>query len=141
MSDRTRQQRTSRAARGLRPWAMARTACALFAAALASAAAAAPSQVQVPAAERGRALYEARCEQCHDRGVHQRASRTAKSFAELRASVVRWDRQLGALWRADELDAVTRYLNDRYYRYPCPDSVCRSDRAESDRPQGTNLVR
>jgi hypothetical protein len=91
---------------------------------------------QSPDSVRGRTLYDARCDTCHDRGVHQRASRTAKDFAALRASVQRWDRELGAAWRAEEIDAVTRYLNERYYRYPCPTTVCRAERVEA----GTGMV-
>ena len=93
--------------------------------------AATPAPAQSPELARGRALDEVRCDQCHDRSVHQRSSRKAKSFAQVRASVVRWDRQQGgALWRDDEVDLVTRYLNDRYYKFPCPASVCGSDRAQ-----------
>lgn len=87
---------------------------------------------QSPELERGRALYEARCNDCHDRSVHRRDPRAAKTFAEIRSFVVRWDRELGALWRAEELDAVTRYLNQRFYGYPCPASVCGAERAQAD---------
>ena len=83
---------------------------------------------------RGRVLYEARCGACHDRSVHNRAARSAKTFAEVRANVARWDRELGALWRADEIDAVARYLNDTYYRYPCPQAVCGAERAQGGAP-------
>lgn len=79
-------------------------------------------------AAQGRALYETRCGGCHDRSVHARTARSAKSFAQVRAWVVNWDRQTGALWRDDEIDAVTRYLNERYYRFPCPPQVCGTDR-------------
>ncbi len=83
-------------------------------------------------AERGRALYEVRCNDCHDRSVHRRAPRAARTFAEIRSFVVRWDRELGALWRSDDVDAVTRYLNERFYGYPCPASVCGAGRADAD---------
>jgi hypothetical protein len=85
---------------------------------------------QGPELERGRALYEARCDGCHEKSVHQRDSRLAKDFAQVRAAVARWDRETGSIWRPDEVDAVARYLNDRYYRFPCPSSLCRSDRAQ-----------
>lgn len=83
-----------------------------------------PAGVAAAEAAQGRALYETRCGGCHDRSVHGRASRAAKSFDELRGYVVSWDRQTGALWRDDEIDAVTRYLNERYYRFPCPAAIC-----------------
>ena len=89
---------------------------------------------QSPEIGRGRALYEIRCGLCHDRSVHQRDARIAKSFAEIRAAVVRWDRELGAAWRGDEIDAVSRYLNDRYYHYACPRSVCGSERVQLPAP-------
>lgn len=86
-----------------------------------------------PAAQadaRGRALYEERCGGCHDRSVHQRSARSATDFAGVRAAVVRWDREIGALWRGDEIDAVTRYLNERYYQYPCSGPACPAPRAD-----------
>lgn len=77
-----------------------------------------------PAAARGQALYETRCVACHDRSVHRRESRQAGDFDALRREVARWSANAGADWRADEIDAVSGYLNDRYYRFPCPASVC-----------------
>ncbi len=95
----------------------------LGAALLVAAAPAAAQQVDA------RALYESRCRACHERSVHSRAHRVATDFAAIRAFVVRWDRELGAAWRPDEIDAVTRYLNDTYYRFPCPAQVCAAPRA------------
>ncbi|MFO1301131.1 MAG: hypothetical protein U1F17_12260 [Burkholderiaceae bacterium] len=88
----------------------------------------APVAAAAADAAQGRTLYEIRCGGCHDRSVHARTVRSAKSFAQVRAWVVNWDRQTGALWRDDEIDAVTRYLNERYYRFPCPVEVCGTDR-------------
>jgi mono/diheme cytochrome c family protein len=84
---------------------------------------------QAQAQARGQALYEARCGGCHDRSVHQRSARTAADFAAVRAAVVRWDRELGALWRGEEVDAVTRYLNERFYRFPCSGPACAGPQA------------
>ncbi len=86
---------------------------------------AASATVAQPALERGRALYETRCIACHEKSVHQRASRRADGFAALRAEVARWSATIGGEWKAEEIDAVSVYLNDRYYRFPCPPSVCR----------------
>ncbi|MCL4748047.1 MAG: hypothetical protein KJZ83_21945 [Burkholderiaceae bacterium] len=92
-----------------------------------------------PEYARGKALYEARCDLCHDRSVHRRESRSAKSFGDIRSFVVRWDRELGAIWRGEEIDAVARYLNERFYHYPCPAAVCAAQRASAgaSRPQGS----
>jgi mono/diheme cytochrome c family protein len=92
-----------------------------------AAGAAGPLQAQgtSPTLERGRALYETRCIACHDRSVHRRESRRASDFPALRAQVSRWSETAGGEWKSEEIDAVTAYLNDRYYRYPCPPAICR----------------
>jgi mono/diheme cytochrome c family protein len=79
-----------------------------------------------PELQRGRALYDTRCIGCHDRSVHQRESRLAQDFASLRAQVIRWNANVGGEWRTEEIDLVTAFLNDRYYRYPCPAEICRT---------------
>lgn len=75
--------------------------------------------------ERGRALYETRCNVCHATGVHIRQSRKAVNFEGIREQVVRWNRELGGTWGADEIDDVSAFINSRYYFYRCPESVCR----------------
>lgn len=72
----------------------------------------------------GAALYESRCTGCHERSVHSRSPRRAESFEQIRAYVWRWDRYLGGAWQRAEIDAVARYLNERYYHFPCPQDVC-----------------
>jgi len=89
-------------------------------------------------AERGRALYEARCDLCHGASVHVREARRATSLEGVRAQVARWNTELGGGWSADEINDVTVYLNNRYYFYPCPESVCRSGQARSE--TGRNLA-
>ncbi|MFA5913521.1 MAG: cytochrome C [Burkholderiales bacterium] len=103
----------------------------IIAAAFASllAGAAVPSAAQAADAERGKVLYETRCNACHESSVHNRSARKAKSFASLRAQVLRWSEQVGGSWNAEEIDAVTLYLNQRYYRFPCPQSLCKADQA------------
>ncbi len=80
-------------------------------------------------AERGKVLYETRCGACHESSVHQRHARKAKSFAGVRAEVLRWSEQVGGIWSADEIDSVTQYLNRRYYGFPCPQDMCKADQA------------
>lgn len=75
--------------------------------------------------ERGRVLYETRCNVCHAIGVHIRQSRKAVNFDGIREQVVRWNRELGGAWGADEIDDVSVFINNRYYFYRCPESVCR----------------
>lgn len=85
-------------------------------------------------AARGRTLYESRCDGCHSAGVHERASRKATDFEGIRAQVVRWNAQLGGAWRREEIDDVAVYLNDRFYRYPCPDALCGAGAARASVP-------
>jgi len=80
-------------------------------------------------AERGKVLYETRCGACHERSVHHRDARKAKSFDALRAQVLRWSAEAGGSWSAEEIDDLTQYLNQRYYRFPCPQSVCKANQA------------
>ena len=75
--------------------------------------------------ERGRALYDLRCTNCHATSVHSRDRRVAADFGEVRGWVVRWGRDLGLRWGEEEIDDVAVYLNATYYRYPCPPSVCK----------------
>ena len=80
---------------------------------------------QAPAdAERGKILYETRCSACHASSVYKRDARKAKSFDGLRAQVLRWSVETGGSWSADEIDDVTLYLNQRFYRFPCPLTLC-----------------
>lgn len=79
--------------------------------------------------DRGKALYESRCDTCHETSVHSRAVRSARTFDHIRAFVSRWDRELGGVWTTEEINEVARYLNERYYHYPCPQSVCRDEHA------------
>jgi len=105
----------------------------------------APIIALLPAAgaqpERGRALYELRCTGCHGQSVHARVKRVATDFAAVRGWVERWNRDLKLAWSADEIDDVTVYLNDNYYRYPCPPSTCKvisqASPAASGRPSSS----
>ncbi len=84
-------------------------------------------------AERGKMVYETRCTACHESSVYKQDSRKAKSFDALRAQVLRWSAEVGGVWTADEIDDVTLYLNQRYYRFPCPQTLCRADQASTVR--------
>lgn len=77
----------------------------------------------------GRALYESRCDACHDKSVHSRDARKSRNFAEIRGWVARWNAELGGAWKDDEINAVTRYLNDRYYKFRCPPQFCNGEKA------------
>ena len=80
-------------------------------------------------AERGKILYETRCNACHQASVHGRSTRKAKSFDDVRAQVLRWSSEAGGSWARDDVDDVTLYLNQRFYRFNCPPSACKADQA------------
>lgn len=75
--------------------------------------------------DRGRALYELRCGNCHTESVHGRAKRVATDFDDVRRWVNRWNETLGLRWADEEVDDVAVHLNMTYYRYPCPPRVCK----------------
>jgi mono/diheme cytochrome c family protein len=70
---------------------------------------------------RGELLYANHCSACHTAQVHWRDKRIAKDWASLQAQVARWQKFSGLAWNKDDVTAVARYLNTRYYRYPISD--------------------
>jgi mono/diheme cytochrome c family protein len=74
--------------------------------------------------DRGMVLYEARCVACHATGVHTRENRKARNFEDVRDWVFRWSNFLGSDWGPAEVDDVSRYVNERYYGFPCPTAIC-----------------
>jgi mono/diheme cytochrome c family protein len=79
--------------------------------------------------DRGQLLYQARCVGCHDKSVHNRVVRKAVSVEAIRAQVKRWDGAMGGAWKDIEVDDVTTYLNELYYKYPCPPAICPEKKA------------
>ncbi len=75
--------------------------------------------------QRGGQLYELRCGTCHSESVHARSNRSAKSFEEITAWVMRWNTTLALNWGVDEIEDVSAFLNATYYRHACPPTVCR----------------
>jgi mono/diheme cytochrome c family protein len=85
---------------------------------------------------RGQSIYETRCIVCHDKSVHQREARKAKDFAGLREQVLRWSREVGGAWSEGEIDDIALYLNNRFYFFRCPPSVCGNSQAQIDTRSG-----
>ena len=81
--------------------------------------------------ERGKALYSARCVGCHDKSVHNREVRKALTVEGIKAQVRRWDAFLQGVWRNEEVNDVTTYLNELYYGYPCTPEICPEKKAGS----------
>ena len=68
-------------------------------------------------AARGKLLYETSCNECHTKSVSERTNRTAKSVSDIRKWVIRWESYKGCHWSDEEVEDVTKYLNDRFYKY------------------------
>jgi mono/diheme cytochrome c family protein len=79
-------------------------------------------------ADRGELLYGARCVGCHTESVHNRAARKALTIDGIKAQVRRWNAYLNGAWGEREINDVTTYLNDLYYKYPCTPDVCPDDK-------------
>ena len=88
----------------------------------------------------GKLLYNARCVGCHDKSVHNREARKALTIEGIRAQVRRWDAFTGGAWREDEVNDVTSYLNELFYRYPCPPAVCPEKKATLGSPEPGALL-
>jgi mono/diheme cytochrome c family protein len=75
---------------------------------------AAPAAAAEPA--RGQALYENHCQFCHESWVHERDGRRIDSLAQLRRRVAAWSVHSGLDWSDREIDDVTDYLAQNFYR-------------------------
>lgn len=66
---------------------------------------------------KGELLYETYCIQCHDSTVHIRAKNKARNLDDIRYFVNRWQTQLELKWSEFDIEAVSRYVNDKFYQY------------------------
>ena len=69
---------------------------------------------------RGELLYSTYCDGCHTEQVHWREKRVATNWKRLVEEVRRWQANARLAWSRDDVEAVARYLNALYYRYPLP---------------------
>ncbi len=74
------------------------------------------------AQNRGQLLYETHCISCHSTQVHWRDQRLARDWGSLRGEVQRWQAIAALNWSAEDVNDVSRYLNQRYYRFSEPAS-------------------
>ena len=66
---------------------------------------------------RGKLLYETNCGECHTKSVSGRPNRVAKSVSDIRKWVIQWESYKGYRWSDEEIEDVTQYLNNRFYKY------------------------
>jgi mono/diheme cytochrome c family protein len=82
--------------------------------------------------QRGRLLYETHCIACHTTQAHWRDKHVVRSWADLLYQVTRMQNNAGQEWSMTEITDVAAYLNDLFYKMPCPAAVCRDSQARAD---------
>lgn len=78
----------------------------------------APLAASAQSVDRGRLLYANHCIECHATQMHWREGRLARDWDGLRAQVTRWQGNARLQWSAEDIQAVTHYLNETIYRFP-----------------------
>jgi mono/diheme cytochrome c family protein len=68
--------------------------------------------------ERGQALHDTFCIMCHSPELYGRSDRVANTYAEVLQQVTRWQNNAKLRWSGYDIDSVTEYLAEKYYRIP-----------------------
>jgi hypothetical protein len=68
--------------------------------------------------ERGQALHDTFCIMCHSPELYGRSDRIANSYAEVLQQVTRWQNNARLRWTGYDIDSVTEYLAEKYYKVP-----------------------
>ena len=71
----------------------------------------------IPNVDRGRALYEQHCEQCHTPNIHSRPNRLPFTRDELRGIVDVMRRITNLGWTPEEIEDVVEHLNRTRYGF------------------------
>lgn len=72
------------------------------------------------AQSRGELLYTTHCIACHTTQVHWRDQRRATDLDSLREQVRLWQNRSSQSWSEEDIDEVTRYLDESIYRFGPP---------------------
>ena len=86
--------------------------------------------------QRGRLLYETHCIACHTTQAHWRDKHIVRSWSDLLYQVARMERNAGQDWSSAEIGDVAAYLNEQFYKMPCPKQGCEGPEASSDHQPG-----
>ena len=70
------------------------------------------------APSRGQLLYATYCAECHGSRMHWRDRQLANDWDSLKAWVRHWQAEARLQWSEEDVEAVTRHLNDTFYRFP-----------------------
>jgi hypothetical protein len=63
------------------------------------------------------AFHDSNCMACHGTEVYTRSDRRIRSYPSLEAQVARCDANLGTKLFPEDLQALTDYLNTKYYKF------------------------
>ena len=76
------------------------------------------AHAQTQGQSRGELLYSTHCIACHTTEMHWRDKKAATDWASLMFQVRRWQDAAGLGWSDGDIQAVSGYLNESFYRYP-----------------------
>ena len=65
----------------------------------------------------GKSLQQENCMACHDDGVYSRNDRRVTTLDGLHKQVKRCELTLGLQWFDDDVNDVTAYLNETFYKF------------------------
>lgn len=81
----------------------------------------APLATRAQDIDRGKMLHENHCRMCHESIAYKRSGHIAKNIEEVRAQVTRWQGNTDLRWSDEDIDNVTAYVAQRYYKFaPLP---------------------
>lgn len=66
----------------------------------------------------GEALHQANCSKCHGTDIYTKADRKVTSLEALASRVAMCDANIGSQLFPEDLDKITTYLNDSFYKFP-----------------------
>jgi len=73
--------------------------------------------VQAVDLENGKALHNENCMRCHNPSQYTREDRIVNSLDQLRTRISQCELMAEMAWFDEEIDDVTAYLNDTFYRF------------------------
>ncbi|MGB9148991.1 MAG: hypothetical protein WCB36_01970 [Burkholderiales bacterium] len=77
-------------------------------------------------AERGKSLHDSQCIRCHDVKMYQREQHRAHDWNSLQGVVDHWQKEIKAQWTPADIDDVTTYLNQQFFRFPPPVKISKA---------------
>ncbi len=67
--------------------------------------------------ENGESLHDENCLRCHDESKYTRKNRMIKNYQQLYERIKNCELMAELTWFDEEIDDVTAYLNNQFYRF------------------------